>query len=133
MSATTALRAWDVYFIFQNIREIVQANFSLTSLRRDRSAYIMLSFSHGAPQLSYDLSPPELAEPRIMVATSVCRTDVEYDLTFTFRPTWAEQPRFRSLTEGTLGPCSAVLLPSQEADMYNFRQTCGLLLPPPHA
>ncbi|KAL1715690.1 hypothetical protein EV715DRAFT_265793 [Schizophyllum commune] len=43
-----------------------------------------------------------LAEPRIMVATSVCRTDVEYDLTFTFRPTWAEQPRFRSLTEGTL-------------------------------
>ncbi|KAL1749649.1 hypothetical protein FB107DRAFT_252676, partial [Schizophyllum commune] len=96
------LRAWDVYFIFQNIREIVQANFSLTSLRRDRSAYIMLSFSHGAPQLSYDLSPPELAEPRIMVATSVCRTDVEYDLTFTFRPTWAEQPRFRSLTEGTL-------------------------------
>ncbi|KAL1670853.1 hypothetical protein EV122DRAFT_285718 [Schizophyllum commune] len=62
----------------------------------------MLSFSHGAPQLSYDLSPPELAEPRIMVATSVCRTDVEYDLTFTFRPTWAEQPRFRSLTEGTL-------------------------------
>ncbi|KAL1671021.1 hypothetical protein EV122DRAFT_285421 [Schizophyllum commune] len=97
-----ALRAWDVYFLFQNIQEIVRAHFSLTSFRRDRCAYIILAFSHGAPQLSYDLSPPESAEPRIMVKAYICRTDVEHELTFTFRPTWAEQPRFRLLTEGTL-------------------------------